>query len=70
MHPHSRVQHNVILSGRIINLYEMEEVMEKLTEKKKNCAIATAVSEIKSLADQLWEIPFEFWLWDGKGRYP
>lgn len=44
--------------------------MEKLTEKKKNCAIATAVSEIKFLADQLWEIPFEFWLWDGKGRYP
>lgn len=52
MCPGPQVQHNVILSGRIINLWKREEVMEKITEK--NCGIATAVSKIKS-ANKLWE---------------
>lgn len=56
MRPYPQVQYNVILSGPVINLWKMEEVVEKLTEKI--CAIATAVSKIRFPADKLWEFFF------------
>lgn len=53
MHPCPQVQYNVILSGHVINLWKMEEAVEKLTEKC--CATAIALSKIRFPADKLQE---------------
>lgn len=66
MRPCPQVQYNVILSGPVINLWKMEEVVEKLTEKI--CAIATAVSKIRFPADKLWEFFFQVLVVEGSGE--